>query len=179
MQFWLCFIPKVYLWPTIYYAGCVSVFTAQFVLREKNNNHTTTSWRSEKNLNHYDSSVPPALCCGNATQCWLHSTQHGQRSDDPNPLESVVMQHSSDLDHIKAQPSGLQRTLRKFLVCSCFLLFKIILKNILMLSHLELHNRIQFTQTATTGNTVLCKTDFYLNICNSCLLIVSIALHMQ
>ena len=80
-----------------------------------------------------------------------------KRSDDPNPLESVVMQHSSDLDHIKAQLSGLQTTLGKFLVCSCFLLLKKCFKNILMLSHPELHNRIQLTQTATTGNTVLCK----------------------
>ena len=72
-----CFIPKVYLWPTIYYAGCVNVFTARFVLREKNTN-TTNSQRSEENLNHHDSSVPPALHCGNATQCWRYSTQHGQ-----------------------------------------------------------------------------------------------------
>ena len=43
----------------------------------------------------------------------------GKRSDDPNPLESVVLQLSSDVDNLKAQVSELATKLGTSLVCLC------------------------------------------------------------
>ena len=64
------------------------------------------------------------LLCAVAMLASVNSTPHSmvKRSDDPNPLEKVVMQHSSDLDHLKAQVSALQMKLGISFVCLCLVL---------------------------------------------------------